>query len=182
MISDTDLPHQPDTLQQQPSRSFKLLIWKVSFILLLIVDAMLGYLLYSTWGDRVELIKVSFLLLPIVNLMFCCGLLIINGSLLRGGFVLLIIVNLMFGYNVYDQERYGVGAGFLAVIPFVFVLAINDLFAVLFYIRKQHPQGIAKVICYAVLIFISVVLIGSFLLFQSIILYFIEAIFAFIMP
>lgn len=88
----------------------------------------------------------------------------------------------MFGYNVYDQERYGIGPGFLTVIPFMVVLAINDLIAVLLYLRTQHLQGIAKVICYAVWIFISVVLIGSFLLFLSIFPHFIKAIFALIMP
>lgn len=111
--------------------------WKVIFILLFIVDVILAYWLYGSSGYGIDLIKFSFLLLPIVNLMFCCRLFITKGDslgLLRVGFILLIIVNVMFGYNVYDQERYGIGAGFLAVIPFITVLAINDLTTVLFYI------------------------------------------------
>jgi len=51
MLIDTDLPHQPDTLRQSPNRSFKPLIWKAIFILLLIVNLIFGcwafWLMYS---------------------------------------------------------------------------------------------------------------------------------------
>jgi hypothetical protein len=122
-------------------------IWKVFFILLFIVDTIIGYFwLFESKGYGLELIKISFILLPIVNLLLLISydMLITKGGslgLLKVSFILLIIINLMFGYNVYEQERYGLGAGFLTIIPFISVLAFNDLIAVLFYIRTQHPQG-----------------------------------------
>jgi hypothetical protein len=55
MSSDTDLPRRPNTLQQQPPRSFKPRIWKVIFILLLIAHLVVGgwvfwLICYLLWG------------------------------------------------------------------------------------------------------------------------------------
>jgi hypothetical protein len=144
----------------------------VVFIVLFIVDAIVGYWINSSMGYGIGLIKLSFLLLPIANFMFISELFFANKDgigLREVGFFLLLIVNVMFGFNVYDQARYGVGPGFLAVVPLIFVIAINDLAAVLFYIRIQHPQGRAKVISYTVLIFISTIL--DFILALSFLMY-----------
>jgi hypothetical protein len=122
---------QPDT-RQESRRSSKLLLWKVILIVLFIVDVLCAYFL-NFWGDSALLIKLSFFILPIINLIFLCGLIISWNTpfLLKIGIVLLIIANVLFGYNVYDQERYGFGLGFLGVIPFLFVLLINDLILLL---------------------------------------------------
>jgi hypothetical protein len=57
MNDNTDLPQQPDAYQQQPPRSFKPIIWQVSFITLFIINFIfLGCLLLavnSTYGGLV---------------------------------------------------------------------------------------------------------------------------------
>lgn len=120
-------------------------IWKISFILLFIVDAIVGYLLYSHWGEGADLIKASFLLLPVINLLLLFNYnMHISGTsrtmLLKFSFILLVFVNMIFGFNVHDQGRSGIGLGFLAIATFVSILAINDLVAVLFYVGTQHSR------------------------------------------
>jgi hypothetical protein len=60
------------------------------------------------------------------------------------------------------------GVSGIGIIPFLFLLALIDFLAVFFYIRKQHPHGIARVISYTVLILITFYLvqmvIGIFLI------------------
>ena len=119
---------------------------------------------YSSRGHGIELIQFSFVVLPITNL-FHLSLLfgydpLINNKnnfgLLKVSFIILIIANFMVGYNLYDQARFGIGPGFIAAFPIIFVLGINDLIAILLYIFTQHPRGIAKVVLYAVLIPLSI--------------------------
>jgi hypothetical protein len=166
MVSDTDLPHQPDTTQQI-QRSFTSLMWKVSFILLFFVDIVLIYYLFFLIRvyDYDFLTKTTFIFLPIINLfiLIVYDMLITHGdsiALLKFGFVLLIIDNLMFGYNIYDHMRYSIGVAF---IPLIYVFAINDLISVLFYIRTQHPQRIERVIFYAILTLISLFIVLPFI-------------------
>jgi hypothetical protein len=116
--------------------------WKIILILLFIVDVILSFWLsqYGSSGYGIELIQFSFLLLPIINLLHLSLLsrndpLITdknNFVLLKVSFTILIIANLMVGYNVYDQARDGIGLGFLGFYPLIFVVAINDLIALLF--------------------------------------------------
>ena len=84
-------------------------------------------------------------------------------------FILIVAVNLIFFYYAgmaLNQTAGGVSG--IGIIPFLFLLALIDFLAVLFYVRKQHPHGIARVISYAVLILIALylvqVVIGSFLI------------------
>jgi hypothetical protein len=101
--SDNDLLHQPDPFQQPPQMKRKgNLIWTVIFSLLLVFDGVFGYSLYFSAGG-VDLIKISFILLPISNVVLLSGyvLFITNKDslgLLKLSFILLIIANLMFSY------------------------------------------------------------------------------------
>src|SRR5215211_5250869 len=105
MSSENDLPHQPDTFQQQPPRSFKPVIWKLIFIPLVAVNV-------------IFFISVGMTL---------------------------------------SQTAGGV-SGF-ALLPVLLPLAIIDFLAVFFYIRKQHPQGIARITSYTALILITLYLV-----------------------
>jgi hypothetical protein len=107
MISDTDLPHQPDTLQQPP-----LMEKKSSPIWTLIFSALFS-----------------------ANL----------------GIILWLLVGFNFGRDI--------NLGLLGFVPHLFLLFIIDFFAILFYIKTQHPGGKVKTICYIVLIPISYFLI-----------------------
>ena len=142
MTSDSDLPKQSDIIQQQPSMKEKPYhTWKGILILLLIVNTLLAFwLLLNGSGYSIGLIQFSFFLLPIINLFHLSSLFGYelrstnknNFGFLKIIFILLIIVNLMVGYNVYDQARDGIGLGFLGFYPLMFVVAINDLIALLF--------------------------------------------------
>jgi hypothetical protein len=76
-------------------------------------------------------------------------------------FFILLIINGIFLYQVGlvwgSSVGLGMAAGFAAIWVYVlaFPLLIIDFIAVLFYVIKQHPQGIFKVISYAVLAVIS---------------------------
>jgi hypothetical protein len=135
---------QSDIVQQQSPLSKKKSnpIWKIIFILLFIVDTLLYFWLslYGSSGYGIELIQFSFLLLPVISLFHLSlqsgyNRLITdkkNFGLLKVSFTLLIIVNLMVWYNVYAQARDGIGLGFLGFYLLMFVVAINDLIALLF--------------------------------------------------
>ncbi len=64
---------------------------------------------------------------------------------------------------MYNQASYRIDEGFLGVIPLIIVLAINDLIAILFYLRIYKPKDAAKFIGYPIFIFISIVLILLFI-------------------
>jgi hypothetical protein len=72
MISDTDLPHQPDTLQQQPpllkKKINRVSIWKVVFIVLLIVNLGFGYwvLVVTDYGQDIGLGSIFWIFLIFV--------------------------------------------------------------------------------------------------------------------
>ena len=79
--------------------------------------------------------------------------------------ITLLIVNLIGGswvfwayYSAFLDSNSASELGFLGVYPYLFTLVIIDIIAVFSYIRKQHPQGMAKVISYTALILIGVVL------------------------
>jgi cation transport ATPase len=77
-------------------------------------------------------------------------------------FVFLLIVNLIFVTWILDHINFGGymwEVTFVVVYPFLLTLVIIDIIAVFSYIKKQYPQGIAKVISYTTLILIGTVLI-----------------------
>jgi hypothetical protein len=51
------------------------------------------------------------------------------------------------------------GVSGIGTIPIALILVLIDFLAVFFYIRKQYPQGIARVISYAALILITFYLV-----------------------
>ena len=115
MTSETDLPHQPDTLQQLPQMEHEgSPFWIMIFIALILINGVFFY----------------------------------------------------FAGVAVNQTAGGVSG--IGIIPFLFLLALIDFLAVFFYIRKQHPHGIARVISYTVLILIAFylvqVVIGIFLI------------------
>jgi hypothetical protein len=70
-------------------------------------------------------------------------------------FLILLIVNLYNFYMVVTTAGLG-GLAFLSLgLPFAFITFV----AVIFYIRKQHPQGIAKVISYTTLTVVTLMLV-----------------------
>ena len=75
-------------------------------------------------------------------------------------FIPLIIVNVVLiswaGFVM--SKPTGAISGFV-LIPASLPLAIIDILAVFFYIRKQHPQGIAYVVSYVALIIITLYLV-----------------------
>jgi hypothetical protein len=76
--------------------------------------------------------------------------------------VVILSLTVTFGFHFWLYWSYrgiSVGVGFLAVVPFLFILYAISFIAVLLYIFTQRPQGIAKVILYAVLIPISIYLL-----------------------
>jgi hypothetical protein len=75
-------------------------------------------------------------------------------------FILIVAVNLIFFYyagTALNQTAGGVSG--IGILPFLFLLAVIDFLAAFFYIRKQHPHGIARVISYIVLILITLYLV-----------------------
>jgi hypothetical protein len=48
------------------------------------------------------------------------------------------------------------GVALIVIIPIALILLVIDLLAAFFYIRKQHPHNIGRVISYAALILILV--------------------------
>lgn len=107
MNSDIDLPHQLDTLRQSSLMKKKSNhIWKVIFILLLIVNFTFGH--WVLWNT--------------------------------------------------DYGRY-IDAGFLGVIPLIFILAIIDFITIFSYITMKNPHSIDKFINYTALTVISLVLV-----------------------
>jgi hypothetical protein len=76
-------------------------------------------------------------------------------------FILLVAVNLIFFYYAgmaLNQTAGGVSG--IGMIPFVLILMTINFLTVFFYIRKQHPHGIARVISYTVLILITLYLVN----------------------
>jgi hypothetical protein len=75
-------------------------------------------------------------------------------------FILLVTINVIFfGYIGMALNQTYVGVAAIGIIPIALILVLIDLFAILFYMRKQHPQGIARVISYAALILITLLLL-----------------------
>jgi hypothetical protein len=76
-------------------------------------------------------------------------------------FYFLLIVNLALGYLMLWSTDYGrhMGLGFLGFFPFIGIVGIIDFIAIISYRITEQPQGVTKVICYAALIPISLVLI-----------------------
>jgi hypothetical protein len=70
-------------------------------------------------------------------------------------FIILFIVHVMLFTPVPTPG--GIGA-VIGLYLFGFPLIIIDFIAVIFYIKKQHPQGIGKVISYTVLTVICLIL------------------------
>lgn len=72
MDNDNDLPHQPDTLQQQPpllkKKINRVSIWKVIFIVLLVVNLGFGYwvLVVTDYGQDIGLGSIFWIFLIFV--------------------------------------------------------------------------------------------------------------------
>ena len=106
-----------------------------------------------------QLLSRSFtLILPIWTIIFT---LLLTGNLLLCSWICREF------YSVYwDKSGYHSAspAGLVGLEPVLFALVIVDFVMVLFYIRKQHPQGIAKFISYTAFIFISLALIYLYII------------------
>jgi hypothetical protein len=75
-------------------------------------------------------------------------------------FILLVTINVIFFYYVGKALNQTAGwVSAIGIMPIALILVLIDLFAVLFYIRKQHPKGIARVVSYAALILITLFLL-----------------------
>jgi hypothetical protein len=115
-------------------------VWKVIFIILIIiVDIIFVFHIFRSGGAGYELLRIIFFLLPMADFLLLMGYYSRTNSgksnrLSKVGFILLLIINVLFGYIFYQafyQSPESVGLGSLAIIPFFFILGINDIAALL---------------------------------------------------
>jgi hypothetical protein len=116
MTSDTDVPHQPNTLQQKP-RTLKPLIWKVIFVLLLTVNVIFvswaGYLI----GHRSHTADLS-------------GLVVISLSL---PLAIIDFIALFFYIKTLHPQRIAKVISYTAFIAVTFVLTFDTSVVVFFF-------------------------------------------------
>jgi hypothetical protein len=158
MTSDTNFAHQPP-----PVKKNSILIWKIIFIIFFIFDTKLRYPLRGHWKfDIYHLVKVSFLLLPVVNLLLFLETFQKNYSRTFKTRIwlvissLLIVINILFIYYCWilhssSSYRGDATLSLLSNAPQAVALATTDFIAAFFYLTQEHPQDRARFILIAFL-------------------------------
>jgi hypothetical protein len=168
MISNSDLPHQPRTIHE-PSLVKKngYLSWIGFFIALTIFHLLFGLALVSyltSYFITLEFaLTMTLFLLALVTMDYIATMFYLKKRPppWKVIFIPLLFINTIFIlWALYLKTHHGGTAdlSFLGIIFLSVPLAFIDFIAVFFYIGKQRPQGIVKVISYTVFIPVSFVL------------------------
>jgi hypothetical protein len=152
MTSDTDLPRQPDTIQQQLIEKRDNSSWKAFSILLIVIN------LLSVWPYPVPF------LLPLVPINCIAAFSYWKKrSAPWIAFLLSLLADyiFLFYFAGLALSQYTGGVAAIMFLPLALGLTIIGCIAVFIYIRTQHPRGKVKVISYIALIYLIYSLLQS---------------------
>ena len=164
MTSDSDLLKQPDTFQQSSLTNKNSNPKWTGFVSLLIILHLpfvlpLAYIISQSRLAPLSILRMNpflseaLLPLAIIDLSAIILCLYKKSPPWIIFFIMLFCINIMFFHRVsWGLRQSGGGVAALAIVPLAAGLVIIDTTALLFYIIRIKPQGIAKVISYTALI------------------------------